>query len=226
MNRIVKIGLLVCCVSFGSVFAQPPRVINYQGKLFYDDAPLTGGYYIKYELDDDTLNSPEYRWSQEPTSAADSVWVQDGLFSDTLGLWIDTVLSAYPTLYLRVYIKKNFSDSWTYLGSERLLSAPYALVTFGVTSCWADSEGYITNTNASSDATKVRITDEGNLGVCVSNPDDKLDVNGSVDLNSNMLKNVKTPTSDGGGSVGYGVSTAYLLGTPKSTTSHFKLYNH
>ncbi len=213
--------LFVLSVAFG---ADVPRTVIYQGKLHWNGGPATGGYYFMYTLDDDTTSSPDYRWRQEPSSPAESVWVQDGLFSDTLGLRIDTTLSAYNPLFLKVYVKKGFADTWTYLGAEELRSAPYALVC-GSTGClWADSSTYIVNQNAASDEAKVRIYDNGNVGIGVASPDDKLDVDGSVDVNLNGIKNVATPTT-GAPAVGDAVSTSYLYGNPKATTTHFKLFS-
>jgi len=196
MKRYVHIYFAIFFISL--VFAQVPRVMNYQGKLFFNEGPAQGSYYFRYDIDDDTLSAPEYRWRQEPATDADSIVVDNGLFSDTLGHWLDTTLAAYSTLYLRVFVKKNWTDSWTYLGSERLWSAPYALVAAG-------------GTGGENLAQTLEFGNSAGIY--------------SIDMNSQQIENVATPRSTGF-AVGEAVSTEYISGKAKATSTSFKLYRN
>ena len=218
MAKHLYISFIISFVAL--LFAQSvPRVMNYQGKLFYDDGPANGSYYFQYDLDDDTLSVPEYRWRQQPATDADSIVVDNGLFSDTLGLWVDTTLAAYSVLYLRVSVKKNFGDSWTYLGSERLWSAPYALVAANAS---VDNDWTI---NRTGDNRKIYTFDNADsVGIGTNLPTEKLDVAGNIELNSNQIMNVATPTT-GVSTVGNAVSTNYLNGEPTSTSTNYKMYH-
>jgi len=126
----IKLYTYIVIITFlisKSLAADVPRVINYQGKIAYDSGSATGGFYFRYELYQVDIGGISV-FIQEPASDADSVWCEDGLFSDTLGLRIDTVLTQYSTLYLQVSIKADWSDSWTILTPrEQLLATPWAL---------------------------------------------------------------------------------------------------
>ncbi len=200
MGGIMRKYIYTFCIAImvSLLFAQSvPRVMNYQGKLFYSDGPAQGSYYFQYDLDDDTLSEPDYRWRQEPATDVDSIVVDFGLFSDTLGLWIDTTLAAYSVLYLRVSVKKNYLDSWTYLGSERLLSAPYALVAAG----------------GSGGENLAQTLEVGNFAGGYY-----------IDMENRSIQNVATPTT-ADSTIGSAVSTGFLNGVPISVSTSFKLYH-
>jgi len=61
------------------------------------------------------------------------------------------------------------------------------------------------------------------LGVGTASPSEKLDVEGNIEMNSNQIKNVATPTT-GESAVGYAVSTKFLYGDEKASSTNFKLY--
>ncbi|RKZ25799.1 hypothetical protein DRQ26_05350, partial [bacterium] len=99
-----------------SFSADIPRVINYQGKLFESGGPVSGTKNIGYRLYD-AASGGTLRWEQ----SAHSVTITDGLFSDTLGLRIDTTLVKYSSLWLAVVVEG------TELARERLWASPWAL---------------------------------------------------------------------------------------------------
>ncbi|RKZ29752.1 hypothetical protein DRQ33_08525 [bacterium] len=62
------------------------------------------------------------------------------------------------------------------------------------------------------------------LGIGTTGPTEKLDVEGNIEMNSNRIKNVATPTT-GASAVGDAVSTTYMNGKIKSeATSGWKIY--
>ncbi len=97
--------------------ADVPRVINYQGKLFLNGSPVDTTVNIKYALfDTPTGGTP--LWEQN----SHSVTVAQGLFTDTLGLRIDTVLATHSDLWLEISI-----NGVTLSPREKLYSAPFAI---------------------------------------------------------------------------------------------------
>ena len=99
------------------IAADVPKVINYQGKLFFNGSPVDTVVSIKYTLFDvPTGGTP--LWEQNSTS----VPVTQGLFSDTLGLRIDTVIATHTDLYLEISV-----NGVTLSPREKLCSAPFAI---------------------------------------------------------------------------------------------------
>ena len=153
-----------------------PRVINYQGKFNYSSGSSTGGFYFKYELYlTDVGGSPV--WTQEPTTDADSVWCDNGLFSDTLGKRIDTVFSQYTTLYMQVSIKDDWSNSWTDLSPrERFFASPWALT---IADSSVSQSKILWDSDASNDADSVSAIDipykNSGSGLSATNIQDAVD---------------------------------------------------
>ena len=115
--RIIKIAVLIAVLAEMLMAADVPRVINYQGKLFFNGTPVDTTVNIKYTL----FNTPTGGtplWEQN----SDSVNVKEGLFSDTLGLRIDTVIARYQELWLEISV-----NGVALTPRERLYAAPYAI---------------------------------------------------------------------------------------------------
>jgi len=134
----IKYDLLICLLLLDvfCAFAQPPDGINYQGKLFENGGPVDGetrdfrfrlftDYNGDGDFDDavDTINyAADDTWMAGDTSGVE---INGGLFSIVLydiASYLD-----YDSLYLAVFVKKPSETDYTFLGSERLWSAPYAL---------------------------------------------------------------------------------------------------
>ena len=97
-----------------------PRVIGYQGKLYQDGSPANGEYEIGYRIYDsaDSEYPDALLWEQE----SHTVEIHNGIFSDTLGLRIDTVVASHNELWLEVII-----EGVELIGRERLWASPWAL---------------------------------------------------------------------------------------------------
>ena len=142
MWRKIRYDLLIYLLLLDvfCAFAQPPDGINYQGKLFENGGPVDGEtrdfrfrLFTDYNGDgdfDDAVDTINY--------AADDIWmagdtagveINGGLFSVVL-YGIASYLD-YDSVYLAVFVKKPSETDYTFLGSERLWSAPYALVAAG-----------------------------------------------------------------------------------------------
>ncbi|MCD6531942.1 DUF2341 domain-containing protein [bacterium] len=156
--------------------ADAPRGINYQGKISWTGGSNTGGFYFKYELYTDSTGGTPV-WVQQPSTNADSVWCDNGLFSDTLGRRIDTVLTKYTVLYLQVSVKKNWADTWTVLlPRHRLLAAPYAL---NIADSVVSQAKILWDTDASGDADSISAIDipykNSGSGLSATNVQDAID---------------------------------------------------
>ena len=203
------------------LFAQEvPDGINYQGKLFEDGGPVDGEtrdfrfrLFTDYNGDGDFADSGDtLAWADGDTSGVE---INGGLFSvvlDGIASYLD-----YDSIYLAVFVKKPSETDYTFLGSERLWSAPYALkAANGGDNDWEKVGGG-----------EPGLTDDmyhtGNVGIGTTSPTEKLDVEGNIEMNSNQIKNVATPTT-GASAVGNAVSTEFLYGDEKASATNFKLY--
>ncbi|MCD6531120.1 hypothetical protein J7K99_01585 [bacterium] len=110
---VIGVSVALCVAQFRDI----PRLINYQGKLFLGGIPLTDTVDIKYSLYDSPAGGT-LLWEQN----SNSVPVMNGLFSDTLGLRIDTVIAAHTDLWLEVSVNGVVLSP-----RERFYPAPFAL---------------------------------------------------------------------------------------------------
>ncbi|GEM_PF-4163396 len=76
-----------------------PKFLNYQGKLFSGSLPVNDTVSIQYALYD-SPDDGNLLWSQ----VSPAVPVVNGIFSDTLGQRIDTVLTRYSEVWLQITV--------------------------------------------------------------------------------------------------------------------------
>ncbi len=94
-----------------------PKFINYQGKLFSGSLPVIDTVSIQYALYD-SPDDGNLLWSQ----VSPAVPVVNGIFSDTLGRRIDTVLTRYSEVWLQITV-----NGTVLLPREQLCAAAFAL---------------------------------------------------------------------------------------------------
>jgi len=226
----MKVGIIIMVLFVSSLFAHSvPNGINYQGKLFENGGPIDGETRdFRFRLFTDVNGDGDFAdsgdtlgWTSGDTTG---VSINDGLFSVVLD-GISSYLG-YDSVYLAVFVKKSSETDYTVLGNERLWSAPYALSVPEGTGMPTGSDGQTLRHNGTSwVANSVLYNDGTNIGIGTPSPSEKLDVEGNIEMNSNEIKNVATPTT-GISVVGDGVSTNFLNGEPNATSTSFKLYRN
>ncbi len=181
--------------------ADAPDGINYQGKLFEGGGPVDGETRdFRFRLFTDVNGDGDFddpndtlSWTDGDTSGVE---INGGLFSvvlDGISDYLD-----HDSLYLAVFVKKPSETDYTFLGSERLWSAPYALKAAGSVG-GSGADNYLARWDGTTNlqSSSVYVTDGGNVGIGTASPSEKLTVTGDVGLREGALWQPVYPSDDG-----------------------------
>ena len=200
-----QITIFMAMLAGLSALAQPPGLIDYQGRIAIDDTAYNGVGYFKLSISD-VGNTNE--WTHNGTSVGITTaptgyftnTVNSGIFSLMIG---DTALGMSPLTadlftsdlrYLRVWFSTSTSDPFTeMLPPQRLTSVPYALNTGGLgTAAVYDVDDFASAAQGSRADTALQA--DGTVGLAAD-----------LNLDGNRIVNLSLPQNDGDA-----VSKSYL----------------
>lgn len=179
MKNIYKhFGILLLCLMAGTLFAQTPQGINYQSVVRDASGNIAANTVASFKFSIlESSASGTLRYQEIKTVTTDAFGmanlvigagnVSSGTFSG-----IDWSKSNY----LRVEVDLN--GVFINLGTTKFQSVPYALNAGG--GAWT-----VSGTNA--------YRSSGNVGIGTSSPATKLDVNGTINVNSGIIQRGGTP---------------------------------
>lgn len=193
---IKAISISVAMTACLTALAQPPGLIDYQGRIVIDGAAYNGTGYFKLAISDAGGTNT---WTQDGTSvgvtAAPTDYltnaVNSGVFSLMLG---DTALGMTAltadlfnreACYLRVWFATTAAGPFTeMLPAQRLTSVPYALNTSGL------------GTAAASDVDAFASAEQGLKADTALQADGSVGLEGDLNLNGNRIVNLAGPQND------------------------------
>src|SRR4051812_12848389 len=120
--------LLIFSLYLGTTFAQAPHLINYQGiARDQNGAPiLSQTISIRFELIQGTISSPTV-FSETQNIVTNSL----GLFTTQIGKnstgVLDTLKWNAGNFFLRIGVDVNGGSAFTDIGTQQLVSVPYAI---------------------------------------------------------------------------------------------------
>jgi hypothetical protein len=177
---IIVIGVLLMAVSSG--YAGIPQLLSYQGRLTDSSGiPFDTTVGMTFTIYDDSTGGTS-KW----TETLDSVIVTDGLFSVLIG-------SLNPIL------DTVFNDSTRYLGIQlgadpeisprtRIGSVAYAIRAIRADTAAVALSGPLGQGGWTDDGTVVRLTTfTDNVGIGTTTPSEKLEVDGSIKANNDVV---------------------------------------
>ena len=191
-----------------TALAQPPGLIDYQGRIAIDDTAYNGVGYFKLAISDAantnvwTHNGTSVGITTAPTGNFTNA-VNSGTFSlmlgdSTLGMTALTAdLFTSDLRYLRVWFSTSTSGPFTeMLPAQRLTSVPYALSTGGL------------GTAAASDVADFASAAQGSRADTALQADGTVGLAGDLNLGGNRIVNLAGPQDDSDG-----ISKEYFWGT-------------
>jgi hypothetical protein len=192
----ISIGLIFVCVTASAAFAQQTTAFTYQGKLTDTGNPANGNYDLQFKLfDTDTVGTGT---PQGATLVRNPVTTSAGVFGVQLDFGASVFSGAARYLEIGVRPAGN-TGAYTVLAPRQSVSAsPYAIQTLNALQLGGiDADQYVTTATVGSSFIKNAATPQtanfnisgngivgGNVGIGVSNPQSKLEVNGSTVLTS------------------------------------------
>lgn len=210
ITRKVLFWLCVCALMIigGSVHADIPHMINYQGALAVIGVPFDGTGYFKFAIVNAAGNVTY--WSNDGTSVSGdeptspvALSVSGGRFSVPLG---DTSLTNMtqevppavfdaPERYLRIWFDDGVNGSQLLIPDARLISTPYcykaddAQQLDGQDSTDFAAAAHTHSSLAAADgdpAWAVYVNNDGNVGIGITSPEQKLSVIGTIKASTSV----------------------------------------
>ncbi|MCD6097571.1 hypothetical protein J7K18_01640 [bacterium] len=171
MKRLAILFILLLTSWGGWLFADIPRVINYQAKLTdADGVALNGDYDITFSIWDAPTGGIRV-WGPETHT---DVTVTNGLFDVQLGTIIELDLSFADTYWVETSV-----EGTTLAPRQMLSTVPYAFRAIYADTTGADNDWQISGSDIYTGITPAPI---GNVGIGIASPLYKLDVNGTVNM--------------------------------------------
>jgi hypothetical protein len=191
---IRQITVCIAMIAGLSALAQPPGLIDYQGRIAIDDTSYDGVGYFKLAISDAgntnvwTHNGTSVGLTTAPSGCLTNA-VNSGIFSlmlgdTTLGMTaLTSDLFTSDRRYLRVWFSTNASAAFTeMLPAQRLASVPYALNAGGLGNHTATTNLTLNGhwLSGDGDSEGVYIDAAGNVGVGTATPEVALHVAGAA----------------------------------------------
>jgi hypothetical protein len=174
--RASKILLLLIGFMTINIFAQVnvPTMINYQGFLTDQNGTvLNGPYVIWFRLYEDSTGFESIKWEEKH----DAVFVKNGLFNVLLGS-IDTLTAG--DLAGERYLGIQVGTELEMTPRMRLASVAYSLRAEEANKAQEANYAHTLSAPDNDPMEALVVTNDGNVGVGESNPQAKLEVNGSM----------------------------------------------
>ncbi|OQX89893.1 MAG: hypothetical protein B6D65_00940, partial [candidate division Zixibacteria bacterium 4484_93] len=159
MKRLVILSMFLLTLFGGWLFADIPRVINYQAKLTdADGVALNGDYDITFSIWDDATGGT-LLWGPETHSG---VTVTNGLFDVQLGTITELALSFADTYWVETSI-----EGTTLAPRQMLSTVPYAFRAIYADTTGADNDWQISGSDI---YTGITPAPTGNVGIGIASP--------------------------------------------------------
>ena len=193
---IKPILIFITMIAGLSLFAQPPGLIDYQGRIVISDEAFDGTGYFKFAISDAGNTNA---WTHDGTSVGVTTApsgilshaVSSGVFSLMLGdaalgmTALTPELFTDDTRYLRVWFATTPTGPFSeMLPAQRLTAVPYALNAGGL------------GTAAASDVDEFASAAQGAKAETALQADGTVGLAGDLDLNGNRIVNLAGPQDD------------------------------